>query len=218
MKTFSNYLLLIFCISYSTAYSQGPFAEKKLVEGFVITLKGDSIPATVELTKNLNSGEFTVFCASQGLTLRDRQNKKIKVNATNTRKFGYLEEGKLYYFQLVNQFIPNDPIANRMFLKLEVDGYLKLYSNSCDTREDPFHVRGVYTKAGGWIFVDYYLQKGDENPFDWFAIDFKPKVSEYLKEDAELAAKIQNGDLKQKDLKIIVNEYNRWYKYERAAK
>jgi hypothetical protein len=234
MKIILTCLILFRFLLSDFVYAQGIFADKTLADGYMITLKGDSIPIKFKLESNLNTGEPTLWCVKEGLKYYDQEGKKKKITVDNTREFGYFIDKKVIRYLCINQFFPNDPFATRMFLKLEINDNLKLYSSTCTADLNRPRIgmmpnlpvntdrmatnNGSFTATGVMITTEYLLQKGDENPYDVTSFGFRKDLSEYLKEDKELVDKIQNRDLKEKDIVAIVNEYNRWFKYERNAK
>jgi hypothetical protein len=175
--------------------------------GYLLTMRGDSIPYTFTLEKVFRDDDPVL--TSYKFKYKDANGKKIRIKEDDLKEFGYYLNGNLNKYVPVYKVYQVDATVFRSFSKLEIDGYLTLYSD---------FFPGFYGKYGSSPpSIGYSLKKPDGGIFTWGAW-FRKNLSEYLKEDTELVAKIQNRDLKEKDIKAIVNEYNRWYKFERNAK
>jgi len=212
--------MALFLFSVPSVSSQGLFEEEVNANGYMITLLGDSIPVRLTAKTHLISGELILLDVVDGLKYYDpKLDKKKKITVMNTKEFGYIINSKVYRYKSVAMFIPDHPFADRMFLKLEISDYLKLYSETHSGSTGSVNaMTGSYTSTGSSTETYYYLQKGDENPFIWHYLAFRMEICEYLREDKELVEKINKRELKEKDIAVIVNEYNRWYKYERNAR
>ncbi len=196
-------LIVLFCLSFThNGWSQELFAPKTEVNGYFITVQGDSLPIIFKLI-SLFHGEVPVLADFRdGFKYTDKNGKRGKITVLNTKEFGYTYNGKKAKFISVVEIYSPESEGIRDFRKLEIDGYLSLYS--C-------------TYSGQGATVVYTIKKQDAGILRW-GIEFRDKICEYLKEDTELVRKIQNRELKRDDIEKIVQEYNRWYKYEHNTK
>ena len=219
MKRCFKSLLLILLIPFTHLHSQGLFTEKVDAKGYLLTIRGDSIPFTFQLEKVFRDDDPVL--TSYNFKYKDATGKKIKIKEDDLKEFGYYLNGNLIKYVPVYTMYEVDGAVYRSLSKLEIDGYLTLYSNfSPGSPGNRFTAQGSPgNKYATYIppAIVYSLKKPDGQIFTWGAW-FRKDLSEYLKDDTELVAKIQNRDLKEKDIKFIVNEYNRWYKYERNSK
>jgi hypothetical protein len=208
MKHVLKSVLIIILFPITSLHSQGLFTEKKDAKGYLLTVRGDSIAFTFELEKVFSDGDPVL--TNYNFKYKDKNGKKIKIKLDDLKEFGYFLNGKLSKYVPVYKVYQIDGTVFRSFSKLEIDDYLMLYSDFSPGFSGPY---GPNTGPS----ILYSLKKPDGGLFNWGAF-FRKDLSEYLKEDKELVVKIQNRDLKEKDIVAIVNEYNRWYKYERNAK
>ncbi len=208
MKRCFKSLLLILLIPFTHLHSQGLFTEKVDAKGYLLTMRGDSIPYTFTLEKVFREDDPVL--TSYKFKYKGVNGKNIKIKEDDLNEFGYYLNGKLNKYVPVFKMYQVDGAVYRSLSKLEIDGYLTLYSNFSPGFSGQFGPNSPPS-------IVYSLKKPDGQIFTWGAW-FRKDISEYLKDDTELVAKIQNRDLKEKDIKAIVNEYNRWYKYERSAK
>lgn len=92
---------------------------------------------------------------------------------------------------------------NAIFLKLEIDGALRLYRFFA-TRSS-----GGYNSTYTYQTAEYYLQKGKGPLKRPKGISFRKDMVEYLSDCPTVADKINDKDFKRRDLEVIVMFYNK---------
>jgi hypothetical protein len=100
-----------------------------------------------------------------------------------------------------------------IFLKLEIDGKLKLftYYNTRSTPVGGVGVPGGAPMAGGVIRSSVQksiFQKGEEALMMPDGISFRSDMKKYLSDCPQLVSKFENKELKKEDVDYIVNFYN----------
>jgi len=100
-------------------------------------------------------------------------------------------------------------MSKNIFLKLEVDGELKLFSYFYTSRSP-----GMYTGAGmmmgGYTYTveRFILQKGNGNLKRPRTLTFRKDMADYFSDCPDLVNKIENKYFKQNDLNSMVAYYN----------
>ncbi len=92
---------------------------------------------------------------------------------------------------------------NAIFLKLEMDGHLRLY-RLYETR-----VSGGYDSSHPHQTEEYYLQKKGGALKRLKAFSFRKDMADYLSDCPSVADKIKDKDFKRRDLEVIVIAYNK---------
>ena len=101
-------------------------------------------------------------------------------------------------------------LNTNIFLKLEMDGKLKLFSfysteNSSGMQNTS---AGSISDGHSYTEVNYLLQKGDDELKRIRELFFKKDMAEYLSDCPALTEKIESGGFRKNDLKNIVQFYN----------
>ncbi|NOZ46096.1 MAG: hypothetical protein GXO79_04860 [Chlorobi bacterium] len=101
-------------------------------------------------------------------------------------------------------------ISSNIFLKLEIDGNLKLF-NYYYTQQAP----GMYSASTGMVtggysysVEKYILQKGNGKLKRTKGLTFKNDMISYFSDCPELVTKIENKEFRKKDIQSIVMYYN----------
>ena len=92
---------------------------------------------------------------------------------------------------------------NAIFLKLEIDGPLRLF------RFFATRTGGGYNATYTYQSAEYYLQKGNGPLKRPKGISFRKDMMDYLSDCPTVADKIHDKDFKRRDLEVIVMFYNK---------
>lgn len=126
-------------------------------------------------------------------------------------QFTYGQEN-VRMISVVNSIGLGNPLAssNQIFLKLEIDGHLKLYSYFYSQSSPGMVNPATGIMGGGYSYnMDrYVLQKGDGELKKIKGASFKKDMSEYFSDCPSLAQKIENKEFRKDDLESMVNIYN----------
>lgn len=197
MKKFYSLFVLILLFSLNL--------KAKKVEG-QICFEDDTLNVTIFVPTHLITGEVNYHQMQKAVWYINPQGKRSKCTA-----YGVKEIRFTYNYVKVRLLSRRNEIEKGrhnlrypyVFLKLEMDGYLKLFTAFVTTYGHSDHV-GSYTSSAS-IFV---LQKGDEELKkieDW---SFRKNMRGYFDDCPQLAEKIETKEFKEGDIKLIVNTYN----------
>jgi len=171
----------LFVLVNLRSYSQ----NKKYIDGYVITVAGDTIFGKIKKTNKEGSCNKFKFIDSKG----------EKVKFENTDVFAYKRGDELY---LKKTFVQPLLIGSMQgYMKLLIEGTVRLYSFNYITQD----------LNGTSYYQDYYLEKEGVHILV-YKMRFKKSMSKYFSDNRELADKIENKELKYADLEKIVEIYN----------
>ncbi len=139
------------------------------------------------------------------------QNKVRYVDITGRKKILKPEDAVEFRFEhngeevrMVSVSNVTSSLSTSVFMKLEIDGTLKLYRYYDAT----FRTSNTFVDQPGGIGSKEFIQKGNGNLISVDALSFKEKISDYLSDCTELVEKLEEKDLKKKDISFIVKYYN----------
>ena len=101
-------------------------------------------------------------------------------------------------------------IHNYIFLKLETDGYLKLFRYYYTQHSAGTYNSTTGTMTGGYSYnvESYILQKGDSELVRPSGYMFRKDMKEYFSDCPELSKKIEDRELRKDDMESIVRYYH----------
>ena len=101
-------------------------------------------------------------------------------------------------------------ISSHIFLKLEIDGNLKLFKYHYTQSSGGMYngATGTYTAGYSYNVEKYILQKGDEELKRTRSLVFRKDLMDYFSDCPELAKKIEEKEFRKRDLELIVQYYN----------
>jgi hypothetical protein len=220
MKYLCKNLFVIFLSLLSVqGYSQGSQPEPErgsVLPGYIITIKGDTVKGYL-LNINLWLNQKMTFL------YKDPNDREGRIKYT-PKEINAYQVGPRHYESFDHSF--TNSIRSENFLLRKVDGPIKYYIWYYD--EDKSKLVGwdkitladlgkAFLFEESELWKDEFAKKGNEEtltPFDLkFLMKFAKNMSEYVKDDAELAQKIANKTEGYKNINIeaIVREYNDWY-------
>jgi len=176
----------------------GAFAQKGYSEGYIITLKKDTIRGKVKDKTGLHIGP-----------------RKITFITGNGDENGYLPKDIRGYSKagVVDYLIVKDDFT-RNFARLTIDGDVKLFYIKKSGKYKGSRPNGV----GGFKATqkpvpnyEYYLYNTESAKTTKVSqLEFKEQMSEYFADAAELKSMISNDELQYSDMETIVEKYNQW--------
>lgn len=194
---------LLFLIASVLLFSFNLKAKK--VEG-QICFEDDTLNVTIFVPTRIITGEINYHQMQKAVWYLDSQGKRSKCTAYDVKEIRFT-----YNYVKVRLLSRRNEIEKRrhslrcpyIFLKLEMDGYLKLFTAFVNTFGHLYHVDSYTTSPS--IFV---LQKGDEELKKINGWSFKKNMRGYFNDCPQLAEKIETKEFKEGDIKLIVNTYN----------
>ncbi len=138
------------------------------------------------------------------ITWYDSLNKKHTFYPSEIKEFGFTYKNEKYIFLSRKYDLKMCLEDSCVFLKLEVNGYLKLFNTVQLIRNGPMPCTGTLVDR-------YVIQKGEEPLFALTPFLFKTDTPLFFIECPELADKIRNREYKIEDAKAIANYYNQWW-------
>ena len=197
-KIFS--LILLFFIPISYIFS----AE---VKGIIIT-KTDTTHVTFNIPMNLAS-EPTFVNLQYKIKYVDAAGNKCKLYPNQAKEIQFTHNNTLYRMQSkFDNLSPNSDGESKIFLKLEIDGKIKLFS---------YYIRQTMTTGGGpnsvpmttsSTYSKYILQKGNNDLVRYGKMNFNLDMPVFLKECPDLVKKIEDKTYHRNDIEAIITYYN----------
>jgi hypothetical protein len=217
MKTLNHLSICLFLsCSLAHVYAQDDQSEPQrgsVLPGFIITLKGDTVKGYL-LNINLWMNQHTTFFYK---TPDDRAGR-VKYKPREIRAY---QVGNRYYESVKYSFAYS--INQQNFILRKVDGPVKYYVWYFNEDKSKLMSPNIsledLTKA--YVFDEKDLWKeefgkrgeGEFTRFDFkFLLKFAKNMSEYIKEDKELAQKVlsKTKGYQGVDIERIIREYNDW--------
>ena len=98
-----------------------------------------------------------------------------------------------------------------IFLKLEIDGPLRLYKYFQTQRAGGFGnpATGGFSPGYTYTVENYVMQKGEGQLLRPKGISFRKDMALYFSDCPDLVSRIQEKEFRKGDMELIVKEYNR---------
>ena len=187
-------------------------AEAKKIEGKIL-FQNDTIDVTFNIPFKFFGREPNYEKLQNKVKYYDPKGKIIVLRPHQAKEIRFNFEGEevrmLSRFNTLG-FGTLFPTSDHIFLKIELDGNLKLFSYYYTQ-----HSAGMYNGASGTMSMGYsygaggyILQKGDEELKRPAGLSFKKDMIEYFNDCPILAQKIENKEFRKNDLEFIVKFYN----------
>ncbi|MFB6317084.1 hypothetical protein [Saccharicrinis sp. FJH54] len=184
----------------------------KNLKGKIIT-GSDTSTVMFKIPKGFLSTQISYEKLQKKVKYFDVDGTKKILRPENAEEFRFMYKGKEIRFlsRRNNLYLGGAfSIRPRLFLKLEVDGKLKLFKYYGSQNSS-----GSFGASSGGMYggvsmntVDNILQKGDGDLMQPNFYRYKKELKEFLNDCPELCEKIDNKELKKRDLEEIVRFYN----------
>jgi len=96
-----------------------------------------------------------------------------------------------------------------IFLKLIIDGKLKLFEFFFKSRSPGMQTAGGFSPGTTYTVETFIMQKGDAPLKEIAGLGFRKDMSDYFRDCPEVADQIKTKELRRRDIEVIVMEYNR---------
>ena len=179
----------------------------------IIILKSDTIEVTFNIPVKYFEDEPNYEKLQSKVKYYDSKGKKVTLKPCNAKEFQF--DYKNRKIRMVSK--PNSlglgnlfTMSDCIFLKLEIDGELKLFSYY-DTRQRGGSYNsftGGMTPGSSYCIVQDILQLGNGGLIRPKGINFKNSMSELFKKCPSLVEKIESKEFRKKELEELVRYYN----------
>lgn len=186
-------------------------AEAKKIQGIIITTL-DTMEVTLRVSTNFFTGSINYPAIQNKVRYIDKNGKKKRIRADEAKEVRFTYKG-----EDIRLLAREVPIAlagifsnNRVFLRLKMDGPLRLFTYYSKSNNPDLYNGSTGTWSGGGSSVREItlLQKGDgmvKNP-NFFK--FRKDMMEYLNDCPDLVGKLEKKDFKRRDVFEMVGYYN----------
>jgi hypothetical protein len=167
-------------------------------EGYIVTLKNDTIYGLIKSKNDVASCRSVTFISDLGQ--KETYNpRKIKC---------YSKTRKIYRSFL----LPANLLGMHAFIKELVYGRMTLYVHYQNRQNNMMTAGGQSMYGGTTVIETYYLGSPNNKKLTMVRhLNFKAQLSEYVKDDIGLSARILNKEFRYGDIKEIVKMYNQGY-------
>lgn len=208
MKLF-NILALLFI------FNQFAFAEKKPVTGKIISTT-DTLDVVFMISINVESGMPDFEKLQEKFTYTDAANKKVVVRPSEAKEIQFVYRTRTFRMISMENTLMLGSIMtmeSKIFLKLDIDGKLKLYTyyNTKSSAMGGGYGPNGMPMATTYSKISYHksiYQKEDGALMMPDGITFRSDMKNYLSECPLLVEKIENKNFKKDDGLNIVYFYN----------
>ena len=187
--------------------------EAKKIDGTII-FRNDTVSVTFNVPFKFLSQTPNYEKLQSKIKFYDSSGKKVKIRPDEAKEisFNHRDENirmlsRPNTLAYKNIFSTN----NNIFLKLEIDGDLKLFKHHFTrTSSQPMPGAGGSTMmvSNSYAVERYILQKGTGQLKQPKELSFRKDMMEYFSDCPALVEKIENRELRARDIKTIVNMYN----------
>lgn len=184
-------------------------------DGYYIKRNNDTVHVTFNVPVTLFGGDIKMVVLQSKMKYVDSTGKTQRLSPDDAKEVFFVFKGEEIRMISCEKtaglsasiFSSN----NNIFLHLEIDGPLRLYTHYMN-QQTPGQYNGT-TWTGGYTYVNekIVLQKKGKPLFEPFGLFFKREMTEYLSDCPELAQKIEKRILGIDNIQTIVAEYNYWY-------
>lgn len=176
-------------------------AQKSFCEGYIVTLKNDTIRGKVK-------DNFPTRFSFAPKKIAFIDNSGIEKVYMPKNLSGYSKAD-------IDNYLSVDFGNGKNFLKIEIDGYISLLSikgKGTSTMYFPNGAGGTTMSMGGTYETEtfYLYRKHDGTFLEVTKFGFKDWVANFLADYAKLKDMILNKELGYNDIEIIVRMYNNW--------
>nr|NQU89140.1 hypothetical protein [Bacteroidota bacterium] len=189
--------------------------DAKKVNGQII-YENDTIDVIIKLPVSLFSQKINYEKLQKKVQYYDSNGKKIKLLPDEAREIRFTYDGEdIRMLSRLNTLKNRNVFSSgtHIFLRLKNDGKLKLFEYHYTESNGPAintESSGNTTVTGGTTYSieKYILQKGNGELKKPRGIIFRKDMMEYFSDCPELSQKIEQRELKKRDLESIVRLYN----------
>lgn len=181
------------------------------VEGKII-FENDTLNATINVPFKLFATDPNYEHMQYRIKYFDKSGKKVTVWPTEAKEIQFRYNTKTIRMLSVENTVGGNVFLarNKIFLKLEKDGKLKLFSCYLTRRSMGTYnpSTGMTTGSYAYTVERFLLQKGNDTPKQPKTLSFKKDMAEYFSDCPELVKLIESKELRKGEMERIVDFYN----------
>jgi hypothetical protein len=210
-------IILVFLFVYaSRLYS------KDTIQGYLVTLEMDTVRCSFELASR-DKVKNIFYIENQSQVKKLSADGKIeKLNPYSIKGYTlFYPDDTLIYWSVALRYeeYAQKYITEKNFYLLEINGFIKLYKVYQQQNGAPGYVAGAGGAPGmmipggslsGGIHVYYEMQKNNED-LDLHRGSYRKYFKKFFSDNAAIVKKIDDKVYREKDLPMIVKEYNKWH-------
>lgn len=202
---------ILLCFSLFFLLFSPVFAKK--VPGYFISNKGDTIQVHFRLSVSL-LGEPSYSNLQNKAVYFNQQGEKHVLRPAAAREIGFFYKNDtvrmLSRFNSIGLPAPLFHNDGKVFLKLEADGQVKLFSYK-QKSQGGFGSSGMPVGLGfSYAYERYVLQYGSNPLLQVKGISFRRDMMDFFSDYPELVEKIDQRMYRKENLALIVKEYNHY--------
>jgi hypothetical protein len=188
--------------------------DAKKIPGKIVLNNGETIDVTFLIPFGFLNSQPTYTKLQMRARYVDRSGKKVVIKPDDAKEISFNFKGQNIRMISVNDDLGLQSIFSsqqRAFLKLEIDGALRLFTYYFTQNSPGMYNSATGTMSGGTYYnVDKFVLQKKNGPLKQpRGISFRKDMSEYFSDCPELVERIQKRDLRKGDLEIMVMEYNK---------
>lgn len=190
------------------------FAQESQFKGFYISRTGDTVYGSYRIP-TLNNGMPDYSYLQSKAMFVDKDNMPQMIKPRDVNKLVFEANGEtITMLTCKNTINIDNQLGNShyIFLKLIIDGYVKLYEYYIKENTNS------HCNPGAGVYFDersaadkYCIQLGNSDLIKVKGISFKKDFTNLFADYQVLSDKINNKTYTKEDIQTIVNEYNLWY-------
>jgi hypothetical protein len=184
----------------------------KKIEGTIFFLDNRELKVTFFVPVNFLTQEVTFQSIQNKIKYLDSSGERITLRPSQAKEIRFVYMGEsIRMLSRPNASFSVFSFDSSIFLKLEIDGPLKLFRYYQKQQSAGFGnpSMGSYSPGYAYTIESNILQKGNGELMRPTGISFRKDMAIYFSDCPELVNKIQEKEFKRGDMEAIVNTYNR---------
>ena len=182
------------------------------IEGTITNINGRVVKATFLIPFGFLSSKPSFQKLQEGIRYLDGK-KKVTLRPDDVKEISFTYNGiKVRMISVYDnlQLSSSWTSQRNKFLKLEVDGIVRLYDYYATSYSPGTYSSGsgMMTGGGSYVYERFVLQRNDGELMRPRGLRFKKDMAEFFADCPELIEKIEAGLFRKSDLEVIVREYN----------
>ena len=190
-------------------------ANCKKIPGYIITHEADTLFTLMKVSVGWFSGNPSFNALQSKVIYYTEDGKKQVLRPADAREVGIIYKGDTTRFlSRPNNLAISTSLFHDdgyIFLKLEEDGLVKLFSYEVQNHSGGFGAAGAVASAAITYSYDRYVLQYNKLPLQQVrGISFRRDMMEFFSDCPELVEKIDQRIYRKQDLQKIVKEYNHY--------
>lgn len=187
-------------------------AHAKKIEGYIIFKNKEKVNVTLSIPFKLLAQEPNFEAIQRKIKYLDENDKAVFLRPDDAEEVSFVVKG--VQIRMISVFdnlgLGGGLFSSQInvFLKLEIDGKLRLFTHYFTNQSPGMYNSSTGTTTGYTYGAEkWVLQKGN-TLFQPRSLSFKKDMSEFLSDCQAIGQKIKDREFKKGDMEQIVKEYN----------